>query len=88
MKKIWESIKRGVLMFWVSTWYVWAAVLLAALAGWIFGWNVSIWVFFGIVGGVIAFVFLRQIWWFISGTGDYSGREGLLLRLYKKVFKK
>lgn len=87
-KKLWEGIKRGAWMFWVSTWWVWAALLLAALSGVIFGWHVTVWVFFGGVGAVIAYVFLRQIWWFISGTGDYMGREGLLKRLWNKVFKK
>lgn len=87
-KKLWEGIKRWAWMFWVSTWWVWAVLLLAALSGVIFGWHVTVWVFFGGVGAVIAYVFLRQIWWFISGTGDYMGREGLLKRLWNKVFKK
>ena len=84
LDRIWLEIKR----FWWSTWYVWFAVVLAIIAGLIFGWNVSVWVFFGGVGAFIAFIFLRQIWWFISGTGDYEGRNGLLKRLWNWIFKK
>ena len=84
--KVWAALKRGFQMFIISTWWVWAAVAIAALIGWIFGWNVSVWVFFGLVGAVIAYVFLRQIWWLLSGTGDYEG--GGLPALWRKIFKK
>lgn len=54
-------------------------------------YNPNGWAFFtgvGIIGGVTLFVWFRSIWWFISGTGDFQGREGLLKRLWNKVFKK
>lgn len=85
-KKLWAGIKRGLWMFAVSTWYVWIAVLLAVLAGLIFGWHVSVWVFFGGVGAVIAYVFLRQIYWWFAGKVDYVGRG--FPRLWRKIFKK
>ncbi|MDX1284728.1 MAG: hypothetical protein R3182_06945 [Draconibacterium sp.] len=90
MKKILEAIKVHLWRFWVSTWWVWAAVVLAVVAGLIFGWNVSIWVFFGGVISVIAFVWLRQIWWFVWGSekGDYPGREGWFKKLVLLIFPK
>jgi len=88
MGKFIDRIKLGFKRFWISTWYVWFSAVLAVIVGLIFGWNISIWVFFGGVGAIIAFVFLRQIWWFISGTGDYAGRNGLLKRLWNWIFKK
>ena len=78
LKRIWIGIVR----FFASTFYVWISVILGAIAGWIFGGEIGIWVFFGGVLSVIALVFFRQIWWFISGTGDYTGRVGLLKKLY------
>jgi len=86
--KVWEAIKRGFMMFIVSTWYVWVAVIVGLLIGWIFGGMVGVFTFFGLVLSVIIYVFGRQIWWFISGTGDYEGRNGLLKRLWNKIFKK
>ena len=87
MKKILARIWFGIKMFLFSMWWVIAAIIIAFLIGWIFGGMVGVWTFFGLVGAVIAYVFLRQIWWFISGTGDYQGRNGLLKRLWKKIFK-
>lgn len=84
LSKIWFFFKTIVL----GLWYVWLAIIVAYISTLIFGAFIGILIGFGIVGAVMLFVFLRQIWWFISGTGDYSGREEFLLRLYKKVFKK
>jgi hypothetical protein len=83
---LWEGIKRQFMMFIVSTWYVWIAVILAILTGLIFGWHISIWVFFGGVGAVIAYVFLRQIYWWFTGKVDYEGRG--FPKLWNKIFKK
>lgn len=87
MKKIWERIKLGLWRFWVSTWYVWLAVILAIVPCLVWGMDVAVWVFFGVVGAFILYILLRQVWWFISGTGDYMGRNGLLKRLWNKMFK-
>lgn len=76
---------------------VYIAILVAfsvgvAFVAKLFGaYNPTAWGFFsggGILLGVILAVWARQLWWIVSGTGDYAGREGFLLRLYKKIFKK
>lgn len=87
-KKAWAGIRRELLMFWVSSWFVIASIILGIIAGFIFDWNIAVWVFFGGVISFIAFIWIRSIWWFISGTGDYTGREGWLKRLWNKVSKK
>ena len=84
LNRSWDFIKK----FFFGTWYVWFAVIIALIVGLIWEFNVGIFTGFGIVLTVILFVFGRQVWWLVSGTGDYAGREGLLLRLYKKIFKK
>lgn len=51
--------------------------------------NPNAWGFFTgvtIIGSYILFIWGRQLWWYISGTGDYIGRNGLLKRLWKKIF--
>jgi len=84
LERIWSGFKKFIL----STFYVWIAVMVGVIVGFIWGLPAGVWTGFGIVGAVIAFVFLRQIWWFISGTGDYTGRVGLLKRLWMWLFKK
>jgi len=67
------------------------AVLAYFIAKWAGAYNPNAYLFFTIAGVfalVIAFVYGRQLWWFIAGKEDYAGREGLLKRLYKKIFKK
>ena len=66
-------------------------VLVGFVAKWLGAYSPQAWGFFtglGVLGAMIVFVFARQIWWFISGTGDYAGREGLLKRLWNKIHKK
>ena len=84
MGKIWFGIKR----FFFSLWYFWLALILGVISGLIFGGMAAVWTFFGIIIAVIVYIFGRQIWWFISGTGDYEGRNGLLKRLWNIIFKK
>lgn len=53
--------------------------------------NPTAWGFFTLMGVLlvmILFTWGRQIWWFISGTGDYYGRVGLLKSLWLRIFKK
>ena len=83
---LWNGIKRGFMMFIVSTWYIWIAVGIGFLVEWIFGGASGIWTFFGIVGAVIAYVFLRQIYWWFTGKVDYEG--GGFPALWRKIFKK
>ena len=84
LKRIWQGIVR----FFKSTFFVWIGVIIGVIVGLIWGLNAGVWTFFGIIGAVIVFVFARQIWWLVSGTGDYTGRVGLLKRLYLWIFKK
>jgi undecaprenyl pyrophosphate phosphatase UppP len=88
MKKIWGSIKNQLLMIWKSFWYIIVALILAVIAGIVFDRNIAFWVFFSSMLSVIAFVFARQLWWYVSGTGDYYGRVGFLKGLWNKVSKK
>ena len=65
--------------------------LVGLVSHWFGAYYPNAWGFFtlvGIIGAMIIYVFGRQIWWLISGTGDYEGRNGLLKRLYNRVFKK
>jgi len=71
LNRIWLEIRR----FLAASRYIWLSIAIAVLAGLIFGWNVSIWVFFGSVGAFIGFVFFRQIWWWIIKTGDYEDKN-------------
>jgi len=45
------------------------------------------WTLIGIFFGVIMFGWIRQVWWYVSGTGDYHGRLGFLKRLWLRIFK-
>ena len=67
------------------------AFLVGLVAHWLDAYNPTAWGFFsllGVLGAMIVFVFARQIWWFISGTGDYQGRVGLLKKLWFIITKK
>jgi len=84
LSRIWFEMKR----FWFSTFYVWIALAVAIGVYFIWGLQASVFTGIGIVLAVILFVWGRSIWWFISGTGDYSGRVGLLKSLWNRIFKK
>ena len=88
MGNILERLWKGIVRFFLSTFYVWIAVIVGVIAGLIWGLNVGVFTFFGIVLAVILYVWGRQIWWFVSGTGDYHGRVGLIKALYLWLFKK
>jgi hypothetical protein len=88
MKKFLAGIWLWIKQLFVSTWWVWLSAWIACIIGLVFGWHIAPWVFFGGVIAMILYVFGRQIWWFISGTGDSQGRNGLLKRLWNKIFKK
>lgn len=66
------------------------SVLVGFIAKWLGAYNPNAWGFFaggGILLGIILYLWFRQAWWFISGTGFYQGRNGLLKRLWKKIFQ-
>jgi len=67
------------------------SVLVGFIAKWLGAYTPTAWGFFSggaILLATILYTWFRQIWWFISGTGDYVGRNGLLKRLWNKIFKK
>jgi len=84
--KVWEAIKRGFMMFIVSTWYVWIAVIVAVIVSLIWGFEAAIFTFFGLVLSVILYVFGRQIYWWFAGKVDFEG--GGFPKLWRKIFKK
>jgi len=86
MRKIWERIKLEFWRLWVSTWYMWFAAILAIIIGFSFGWHLFIWIFFGGITLYIVYVFLRQIYWWITGKSDYQ--NGGFPELWKKIFGK
>lgn len=88
MEKFLKRIWGGIVKFFVSTFYVWIAVIIAVVVSLIWGPTVGVFTGFGIVLAVILYVWGRSIWWFVSGTGDYTGRVGLLKSLYLWLFKK
>ena len=67
------------------------AFLVGLIAHWLGAYSPQAWGFFtliGIFGLGIIYVGLRQLWWLVSGKGDYEVRNGLLKRLWNKIFKK
>ena len=45
--------------------------LIGVIAGLIWGAEVGFFTFFGLGVAFVAFIFLRQLWWWITKTGDY-----------------
>jgi len=88
MKKILNGIKNSFFIFIKSAWYIIIALLIAFLISWIYNEEAGTFTFLGIIFTVILYVWFRQICWFISGTGDYQGRNGFLKKLWDKIFKK
>ena len=67
------------------------STLVGFIAHWLDAYNPTMVGFFtlvGLLGVLITFVFARQGWWFVSGTGDYQGRVGLLKKLWWIITKK
>jgi uncharacterized membrane protein len=76
---------------------IWIVILIifsffvGLISHWFGALNPQAWGFFTLIGIFSAFLLYilgRQIWWFVSGTGDYENRNGLLKRLWNKIFKK
>lgn len=65
-----EYLKRIITRLPIS----WITVaLVGVISGLIFGFNIGIYTFMGIVALITLFVFLRQIYWLITKTGDFKG---------------
>jgi len=90
MSKLLAGIKEHGRRFISSTWWVWVAVIIAAIITWIWGLQAGVFTGIGLMAAVIAFVFLRQGWWFIWGSpnGDYAGRLGWFKKLILLIFPK
>ena len=67
------------------------STLVGLIANWFGAYLPIAWGFFTLVGiflTAILYVGFRQLYWLIAGKGDYEGRNGLLKRLWSKIFKK
>lgn len=84
LKRFWFGIIRTIF----ALWYVIAAIIIGFLVFFIWGIDAGVYTGFGVVGAFTLYILGRSIWWFISGTGDYQGRNGLLKRLWNWLFKK
>jgi len=47
-------------------------VVIGVVVGLIFGGTVAFFTMFGLIGLLVAFVFGRQLYWWITKTGDYK----------------
>lgn len=72
MKKILDFIKTNVITFIRSTWFVILAAIIGTIVGYVFDFNTGFFTFFGLGLAVIVFIWLRQLWWWITKTGDYK----------------
>ena len=68
LNRIWFGIKKFI---W-GTIYVQIALIIAIIIGLIWGIEAGVFTGLGIVFAAILFVFGRQIWWWITKTGDYK----------------
>ena len=67
------------------------STIVGLIAWWCGAYLPLAWGFFTLAGiflAAILYVGFRQLYWLIAGKGDYEGRNGLLKRFYKWVFKK
>jgi hypothetical protein len=47
-------------------------IVVGVIVGLIFGGKVGFFTVFGLIGGLVIFVFGRQLYWWITKTGDYK----------------
>ena len=71
LNRIWSVFKR----FFLGTFYVWIAVIVAIIVGLIWGTQAGVFTGLGIMSVSILFVFGRQAWWWLTKTGDYKKRD-------------
>jgi len=72
MKKILNLIKLNFITFIKSAWYAIIAVLIGVVIGIICGFQIGFLTFFTICSTIVLFVWLRQLYWWITKTGDYK----------------
>ena len=95
LKWLWDGIKRILYFMFVPVWYVWVALILATIGWYITKWTtndpytsntVAAIIGFGLLLCVILYVWVRQFYWWLTGTGD--SKDGGLPKLWKRIFKK
>jgi hypothetical protein len=69
MNKILEKIISRLPIQWI------VMGLISLVSGLIFGLEIGVYTFMGIFGLIIVFVWLRQLYWFITSTGDYNNKK-------------
>ena len=72
MKKILDFIKANFIMTIKSAWYAILAAIIGTIAGFIWDFNTGFFTFFGICAAFIVFLWLRQLYWWFTKTGDYK----------------
>lgn len=54
----------------------WVLLIVAAIIiGCIFGFDIGFWSLLTAVAGITLFIFIRQVYWWITKTGDYSDSD-------------
>lgn len=51
------------------------AALIGVVVGLIWGVTIGFFTFFGLGLGYIVYIFLRQMWWWITKSGDYESND-------------
>jgi len=73
LKKFGKWILDGLFTIWLM---LPKPVLIAGIISFIIGWiwtaNIAVIVFMCLIGVIIGYVWLRQLWWYITSTGDYE----------------
>ncbi len=72
MKKIWNFIISNIIMTIKSAWYAILAAIIGTIVGIIWDFNTGFFTFFGICIAFVLFIWVRQLWWWITKTGDYK----------------
>ena len=97
MKSIFNKIGDGIKSFWKTFPKFYLIIILSSIVGGLITYLitddrhssifVSSFILIGLFLIVILYVWLRQIYWFITGKGDYKGRIGFFKKLWNKLFK-
>ena len=73
MKEFLKRVGKGILRFFVAMWIIWLAVIVGVIVGLITkNTNLGIVIGFGVVTTFAIFLWLRQVWWWITKTGDFK----------------
>jgi len=76
MKKILNWLKNAFLYLWESIPKVWICIFILSTIGcFLFSVEIGIIALFVLAAGYILFAWLRQLWWWITKTGDYETKN-------------